>query len=306
MYQSANLATRLLSLACVVLAVCACTGRTEVIAQVGESSITARDVSYRQGVMAVRSGKELPAHLALLQLVQEALLAEVGRAYDVVVSEKMLAEEAARVRATSRDPETLARVRAVFGNDEAGYRRLVLQPILVNQLLHARFSLGHDIQAGPLGRAREVLATAQAGGATLPALADEWGGKYRFIEIAGGRILHAEGEGEELAPELAQQDLEWPDYDGEFVDQVVAALSVGELHPKVVEDRYSFMVVRLLSREGDDASLESVVFPKLTFDPWFHTHSQDVELTIHSQLLKDALLADVDVPYITDRLPRDE
>ena len=90
------------------------------------------------------------------------------------------------------------------------------------------------------------------------------------------------------------------------MEQVVAGLTVGELHSKVVEDRYSFMVVRLLSREGDDASLESVVIPKLAFDPWFQAQSQRVPLTVNDQALKEALLAEVDVPYITDRLSAGE
>ena len=136
----------------------ACAAQSEDVAVVGEVTITAQDVAYRQAVAAVRSNEALPAHLALLQLIEEALMAEVGRSYSVVVSEEMLAEEAERVQETSRDPQTLGRIRAVFGEDETAYQRLVLEPILVNQLLHARFSLGHDIQAEPLSRAVELLA----------------------------------------------------------------------------------------------------------------------------------------------------
>jgi hypothetical protein len=317
----------LLLLTLTMLALCSCGAQPEAAAQVGDTTITAEDVAYRQAVMAVRSDQEFPSHLALFQLIQEALMAEVGRVYDVVVSEQMLADEAARVEATSRDPETLARIRAVFGDDEAVYRRLVLQPVLVNQLLHVRFSLGHDIQAEPLARAQEVLAAALTDPTSLPALAEQFGGEYRQLEIVGGRIRHADEpfddapfggvysersrtaqdrQGEEVPPALAQSDVEWPNYDREFVEQVVAGLAVGELHSKVVEDRHSFMVVRLLGREGDDASLESVVIPKLAFEPWFKSQSQRVPLTVNDQALKEALLAEVNVPYITDRLSAGE
>jgi hypothetical protein len=291
-------------LALAALIVCSCGTQPRVVAQVGETAITAQDMAYRQAVMEIRSGKEFPSHLALLQLIQEALMAEVGRAYDVVISEEMLAEEAARVEATSRDPEMLARIRAVFGDDEAAYRRLVLVPLLVNQLLYARFSLGHDIQAEPLARAQELLTAAVADPASLPVLADEFGGVYRQLEVGGGRIQHGDNEDEALPPELGQYGVEWPDYDREFVEQVVAGLEAGELHPKVVEDRYSFMVVRLLSEEngGQEALLGSVAIAKLAFDPWFQMQSQRVELTINDPMLKKALLAEVDVPYITSRL----
>lgn len=285
----------------------ACTAQPEPLARVGERTITAEDVAYRQAAVAARSGEAFPAHLALLQLIEEALMAEVSRTYGVVVSEEMLAEEAERVQETSRDPETLARIRAVFDDDEDAYRRLVLEPILVNQLLYARFSLGHDIQAEPLARAKEVLDAAHADPTSLSDMAEAFGGDYRHPEVIGGHIRSEEETDEdEIIPELAPYDLEWPDYDSEFVEKVVAGLTVGELHPKVVEDRRSFMVVRLLSRDGDYALLESVVIAKLAFDPWFHTQSQLVPLTIRDQALKEALLADVDLPYITDRLSDDE
>ena len=80
-----------------VLSTFACTTRPKDVARVGERTITAEDVAYRQAVAAVRSGEAFPAHLALLQLTEEALMAEVGRTYGVGVSEEMLAEEAERV-----------------------------------------------------------------------------------------------------------------------------------------------------------------------------------------------------------------
>jgi hypothetical protein len=297
---------RSLGLLLATLALCACNAQSTVVAQVGERAITAEDVAYRQAVIAIRSGEEAPAFLALFQLLEEALMAEVGREYGGVVSEEMLAEEAARVESESRDPQMLARIRVVFGEDEAAYRRLVIEPILVNQLLHARFSLGHDIQAEPLARAEEILVDAMTDPALLPSLADEFRGTYQEIQIVDGHIRHDDPEQEELPSELAQYDVEWSDYDRAFVEEVVEGLGIGYLHPQVVEDRYSFMVVRLLSRDGDDALLESVVIPKLAFEPWFQTQSQRVTLVVNDRSLREALLAEVDAPYIIDRLLRDQ
>jgi len=285
------------------LSLCACGGGSPVVAQVGETAITAQDVAYRQAVVVVRSGEDFPAHLALFQLVDEALMAEVGRAYGVVITAEMLAEEAARVEAESRDPETLARMRTVFGDDQAAYRRLVLAPILVNQMLHARFSLGHDIQAEPLARAQEALAAALDDPESLAALAKAFGGEYRRFEIVAGRLQTGEQQAGESLPEaLAQYEVALPETDQAFVEQVVAGLAVGELHLRVVEDRHSFMVVRLLSRDGEDATLEGLVIPKLTFVPWFQTHSRRISLVVTDQALKEALLTQVDAPYITGRL----
>ena len=284
---------------------CSRTSRAEVTARVGEIIITPEDVAYRQAVTEVRSGEAIPAPVALFQLLEEALMAEVGRRYDVVVSEEMLAQEAVRVQTESRDPQMLARIRAVFGEDQAAYRRLVLKPILVNQLLHARFSLGHDIQAEPLARAQEVLAAGLTAPASLPALAEAFGAEYQELEVADGRIRYGEEAQQELPPALTQY-VQWFGYDRGFVVQVVDELEVGELHPRVVEDRHTFMVVRLLSEAGEDAQLESVVVDKLAFGPWFQAQSQRVEMKIADQALKEALLAEVDVPYMTDRLSTGE
>ena len=70
----------------------ACTAQPEDVAVVGEVTITAEDVAYPQAVVAVRPGKAFSAHLALFQLTEEALMAEVGRTYRLVVREEMLAD----------------------------------------------------------------------------------------------------------------------------------------------------------------------------------------------------------------------
>jgi hypothetical protein len=292
-----------LGLLILVLSSFACTTDSEDVAVVGEVTITSQDVAYRQAVVAVRSGETFPAHLALLQLIEEALMAEVGRKYGVVVSEEMLTEDAERVQETSRDPETLARIRAVFDDDETAYQRLVLAPILINQLLHARFSLGHDIQAEPLARAKELLAAAQLDPASMPDLAEYYGGEYSQLQIINGRLSSSEGLPEDVtSPGLEQYNLEFPDYDQQFFELVVVGLEAGDFYPEVVEDRSRFMVVRSLSRNGEDVMLETITIPKMAFDPWFQTQSQSVNIVIFDMALSDTLLSEVDVPYITDRL----
>jgi SAM-dependent methyltransferase len=290
-------------LSILVLTSFACTKEYDEVALVGERTITTEDLAYRQAVLEIRSGKGFPAHLALLQLIEEALMAEVGRAYGIEVSPAMLTEEAKRVQQTSRDPETLKLIQAVFEGDENAYKRLMLEPILVNQLLNARFSLGHDIQSEPLARAKQVLAAAQLDPTSMPGLAEVYGGEYRQLQIIAGKLTSGEIPNEDnIIPELAQYGLEFPDYDQQFVDQVASVLKPGEFHPKVVEDRSNFMVVRSISRNGEDALLESIVIAKLAFDPWFQTQSQRVNLVIFEQVLKKELLSDVEVPYITSRL----
>jgi hypothetical protein len=283
---------------------------SNIVSRVGNEVITPRDIAYRQAVQEVRSGEDFPGYLALFQLLEEALMVEVAREMDVVVTDEMLLQEAARVEEETRDPETLAEIQDVFGNDNEAYRRLVLKPILINQLLHARFSLSHDIQAEPLARAKKALAAAQRAPDSLPDLAEEFEGQYKRMRIVDGH-LEVGGGGEQEATdehslELDQYGVAFSDYDQAFVDQVVKGLEEGNLHPKVIEDRRSFMVVRLLNRDGDDAQLESMVIPKLAFDPWFKSQSQNIELFVYDQTLKNGLLENVDVPYITDRLSTDQ
>lgn len=280
----------------------ACRGPSPAVAQVGDTTITTQDLAYHQALISVRSGVETPAHLALFQLIETALMAEVGHQNGVIITDKMLAEEAARVQAESRDPVTLAHLRAVFGKNEAAYHRLVLAPILVNQMLQAQFSLSHEIHAEPLARAHEALASAQANPSALEELAEVFGGEYHQLEIVAGQIQTKSPLDIEIPTLLTEYDLELPDYDQEFVEKVLADLEIGELHPQVVEDRHSFMVVRLLSRQGETVIVETLMIPKLAFDLWFQTHTQRIALQINDQVLKDALLAEVEVSYITDRL----
>ena len=68
----------------------------------------------------------------------------------------------------------------------------MLAPSLNNQLLHARFSLSHEIQAEPLARAQEALVAAQVNPDSLEALAELFGGEYRQLEIVAGQIQTGE------------------------------------------------------------------------------------------------------------------
>jgi hypothetical protein len=292
-----------LGLVVLVFSLFACTAQPEHVAVVGEVTITAEDVAYRQAVAAIRYGESFPAHLALYQLIEEALMAEVGRTYGIVLSEQMLDDEAERVQKTSRDPQTLAHIRAVFDDDETAYQRLVLEPILVNQLLHARFSLGHDIQAEPLARAKEVLAAAQLDPTSMTELAEKYGGEYHQMKVINGRLSTSEEPQEdEIIPELDQYDLEYPDYDQQFIEQVVAGLEAGEFYPKVVEDRSGFMVVLSNGRNGEDVLLETITIPKMAFDPWFKSQSLLVNTILLDNTLKETLLTEIDVPYIIGRI----
>jgi hypothetical protein len=277
---------------------------SDVVANVGERSITRVDVRFRQRVMRVRSGREVPAHLALFGLIREALTAEVARRHGVVVTTSMLADEADRVQTETRDPQTLRRIRAVFGPNETAYRRLVLEPAVVNQLLHARFSLSHSIQAEPLARAKAALGAVQTGARSMPEAAEELDGTHHTLEVVDGRIRrHCEGrpEGPTL---LTSHDVEWPDPDRELMERVVQHLEPGQIHPQVVEDRWTFRVVRLRSRRGDDAALETVVIPKLRFDEWFRSCSQTIPLVVTDRELREAIVKKIDVPFITERLTR--
>ena len=67
-------------LALTTLILYSCCARPERVAQVGETAITAQDLAYRQAVLAIHSGDEVPAYLALFQLLEEALMADSSEA----------------------------------------------------------------------------------------------------------------------------------------------------------------------------------------------------------------------------------
>lgn len=231
-------------------------------------------------------------------------MAEVGRSYNIVVTAGMLAAEAARVEASSRDPATLARIRAVFGDDEEAYRRLVLRPILMNQLLHARFSRGHDIQREPLGRAKKVLAAAMTRPAELAGLATEYGGTYQRMTIKRDPFEHNGDAAADVPAPLAPFGVDWSEYGRTFWDKVVREMAVGQLHPRVVEDRRRFMVVRLLSRNAEGGVLERVVIKKLSFESWFQMQTRHLAVKINDRGLPERLAREVDVPQLARWLSR--
>ena len=61
---------------------------------------------------------------------------------------------------------------------------------------------------------------------------------------------------------------------------ILEALSIGEIYKNIVEDDYSYRVVRLKGRDGNKYSVEAITVKKRPFDEWFKTQAAKIRTKI--------------------------
>ena len=78
--------------------------------------------------------------------------------------------------------------------------------------------------------------------------------------------------------------------------RMIAALSgvrPGEVAPAALEWPEAFQAIRLVRRDGAACRIESVSFPKRTFDDWFWAAASKIPVRIGDKELREAFLKDV-------------
>lgn len=138
------------------LSACAWTG-DQALTQVGDFTITRAMAEYREKVARVYYPNE-PARVGLDQLIRAYILAEILRRQGRPVTESALAQEEKRIDASTRDPVTLSRIKAIFGSDQVAYRKIFILPVYVERIFYYEFFLNsQEVQAPLRKKAEEFL-----------------------------------------------------------------------------------------------------------------------------------------------------
>ena len=94
-------------------------------------------------------------------------------------------------------------------------------------------------------------------------------------------------------PDIIKQYL--PEESKNFQDpliKIVSGLKEGEMYNNIVEDDYSYQIVRLIKKEGSKYKIESVIVAKSEFDKWFNNEAEKVKVKILDKVLKESIKTD--------------
>lgn len=215
--------------------------------------ITGHDVEYHSLVQKCYGQKEILYEAALSGLVNNAIETEVLRlAFGEEASKDELEKRAKLIDETTRAPDVLAKIKAVFGGDHDAYLGIYVRPFTVNNELTVRFSTDREIHAEERKKIGDIHAQISAGTEmkSFPS--------YRTFAVT--KFL-------EVPDEIKKKGV--PPVVNPLVDAVLGKLKAGELFPDIVEDDYTFQIIRLLTADGDTYNYEAVFVVKKPFDDWF-------------------------------------
>ncbi|TAN35724.1 hypothetical protein EPN27_03255 [Patescibacteria group bacterium] len=238
------------------------------VAQVGGIIITNKDVAYKLATERVYGNKTIVKSDVTGILLGEATEHEVASALDVLPNEADITSFSERVDKTTKAPELLQAVKSVFGEDTASYKRLYLLPKMVNIALHSAYAADKNAHSESFAKIDKARKEAIAGG-TLEQVA-----RLNGLEYINGDIKKSETIDPILQEYFTENDIQEPK-----LFFVLNTLKNEEIYIEVVDNENSYQVIRLLSNENDVYKVEMIVSKKLSYEEWYGTIAEKINLT---------------------------
>ena len=132
-----------------------CFSQDKPLAQVGNHTITAHDADYRNQVISFYYPEE-KRQLGLDQLIRAYRTAEILANNGHAITPEVIENEVKRIDTQTRDPAGLAKIKAIFGEDQAAYRKIFVVPVYAERMIYFSFFLYHPEIQAPSGNAPKV------------------------------------------------------------------------------------------------------------------------------------------------------
>ncbi len=245
---------------------------------VGETTIGTKDISYEIGIESAYGNDTITPAGALVSLVNDVLERQVARVARALPSSEDMAALAEHADESSRAPETLASVKAVFGRDVASYERLYLAPKIINRKLRARYARYAETHGQQRSAIEEARCFVRSGKSLKEAAAKC---RLRHLTFEYGDDEDASGEPRTYFPEAGGQK--------EPLAEIIETLSPGQVYENIIEDERSYRIIRLVERDGPRRKVEVVQAEKRPFEEWFRKHAEEIEVRILDPELREAV-----------------
>lgn len=252
------------------------TKKNKPIATVGGVKIYAQDIALRQVVdeKCYRSQKSRVEILA--ECVGDALeLAVLQNAYGIAPPDSALEKKAKWIDQNTKDPQTLSCIKSIYGSNRKAYLANVVRPTLVNPKLHSLFATDVTIHKQERDRVLSLMQKVKNNPALLPTL-------------AGYGIFHTKRE-QDTTMKVKGYNIKFRK--DPFVEKVLKKIKPGQLWGNIVEDDYSYKIIRLLRVEKENYVWDGVIVKKKQFDNWFRNYiSNNISITINNSIFKKELI----------------
>ncbi len=267
-----------------------------IVAEIGPHVVTPRQLALRQAHVEVYYPGSGKPETALAQLVQGYLAAAVLERQGVRLDRSTWVAEDERIARQTRDAETLARLRGVYGDDTESWLYVGVLPDFAQSRAFKYYRSarqpGEAAKSGASTFLDGVVQTPTAFAATArrqglePAtlLVHEKKGLLPLVDIESPAEVTADMAGEE-DPATAEA--------ARLLLERLAGQPDGSVYPRTLETPDGFNVVRLVRRVPGGAVIELVEFAKPSYGDWFWKEAAEIPVRIGDRELEEAFRAAV-------------
>lgn len=251
-------------------------GRTNAAVLVNKSAITYRDIDYKLSIERAYENQQISKEGACVLLVNDAIEREVAIMNGVVSTQQEINAFKAHVKQGTRAPQILKRVQDAFGGDILSYDRIYLSPRIVNQKLHDYYNRNQKIHQSEFLLIRKAFKHVLNGGSLSDA-----------AETPG---LHFASFKLDNQAEISSLSIQSHVHEYKMIQQtsliaVLKELSVGEVAGRVIEDNFSYRIVRLIGKKEDSYLVDSVYVNKKSFDQWYKGQAAKIIIVFQDSCL---------------------
>jgi hypothetical protein len=268
-------------------------GCSKPIARVGRYEITSRDAELRREVALAFYPDLKEKSVGAQQLISAFTTAEILASRGMDLSDAALEREAARIDSSTRDPERLERIKAIFGRNRAAYLKDFILPTLVERSIYFDyFRNDPSLRDQALERPRAMIERVRSGKRGFAEAAKDLGVKPIRVSVTRSEGFRMDGE----KPEPAGAGAENPrvtemrermkqatlDEAARWIEGLLSKLKRGETFAEPVPYFESWAALRLdrVVTKGTSYRVTLAVFPPADFQKWFDEAKRSVKVEI--------------------------
>lgn len=283
------------------------------VLEIGELKITKEQLALRQAHANIYYPGSGTPEVALAQLIQGLLAAELMKKQGVALDKATWLAEEERIEKQTRDPATLAKIKFVYGQNHDDYLYVGILPDFAQSRIFKLYRSSPQFAEVTRKDAAQFLDEAEKNPAMFAALAEKHGSKARrmladpkkgMVPVAeaakvseAGGMKDASPKGEQEMRLRAEMEAQAGEREVEAAKGLLArlaALPEGSVYKNTLEAPESFETVRLIRRNTDgSAEVEMASFSKPDFGRWFWDEAGKIPVTIYNPELKARFVSEV-------------
>jgi hypothetical protein len=252
---------------------------TVIVASIGLIKITEQIIHYRLATESAYENTGLNKSGALIMLINDALEMELAEKYKQQALPDEIKQLKQHADQTSKAPDILKKVKAVFGQDVQAYDIWYISPKIVNGKIRDYFSANKSFNQAVLNQIKPAIKFLRLG-KEMKAAAKLYNLTYSVDSIPTKPL--------NINPEVKNSPDAGVSVENPIV-KYISKLRVGETYPEIIDLSNLYMIIKLKKQNKDVYLIERISIPKPDFDTWFRKEASNFTFRIYDAALKQEI-----------------